>query len=112
MVQRVLRVPEDLWERAKVRASGRDETVSEAVRKFLERYAMTQSQSIRTTTVIETWVDGAWKPVERIRKVETEGGEGLEHVVFDDEATTHTFWAGDGGECGKCGQPWSAKVHP
>jgi hypothetical protein len=39
MVQRMLRVPEDLWERAKARADERDETVSEAVRKFLERYA-------------------------------------------------------------------------
>ena len=38
MVQRVLRVPEDLWERAKLRADERGETVSEAVRKFLERY--------------------------------------------------------------------------
>ena len=38
MVQRVLRVPEDLWERAKTRAAEKDETVSEAVRKFLERY--------------------------------------------------------------------------
>jgi hypothetical protein len=38
MVQRVLRVPEDLWERAKVRADEKGETISEAVRKFLERY--------------------------------------------------------------------------
>lgn len=38
MVQRMLRVPEDLWERAKARADERGETVSEAVRKFLERY--------------------------------------------------------------------------
>ena len=38
MKSRVIRVPDELWERAKVRAAGRDETVSEAVRKFLERY--------------------------------------------------------------------------
>lgn len=38
MVQRMLRVPEDLWDRAKVRADEKGETVSEAVRKFLERY--------------------------------------------------------------------------
>jgi len=34
----MIRVPESLWERAKQRADERDETVSEAVRKFLERY--------------------------------------------------------------------------
>ena len=38
MVQRVIRVPAPLWERAKARADERGETVSEAVRKFLERY--------------------------------------------------------------------------
>lgn len=38
MIQRMVRVPEDLWERAKVRADEKGETVSEAVRKFLERY--------------------------------------------------------------------------
>lgn len=38
MVQRVIRVPESLWEKAKARADERDETVSEAIRKFLERY--------------------------------------------------------------------------
>ena len=38
MVQRVIRVPEQLWDRAKERADERGETVSEAVRKFLERY--------------------------------------------------------------------------
>jgi antitoxin component of RelBE/YafQ-DinJ toxin-antitoxin module len=39
MIQRMIRVPEDLWERAKVRADERGENVSEAVRKFLERYS-------------------------------------------------------------------------
>lgn len=39
MVKRMIRVPEGLWERAKAKADERDETVSEAVRKFLERYA-------------------------------------------------------------------------
>lgn len=39
MKSRVVRVPDDLWERAKRRADERNETVSEAVRKFLERYA-------------------------------------------------------------------------
>ena len=34
-----LRVPRKLWERAMVRADEKGETVSEAVRKFLERYA-------------------------------------------------------------------------
>jgi hypothetical protein len=32
------RVPDVLWEAAKKRAAERDETVSEAVRRFLERY--------------------------------------------------------------------------
>lgn len=35
---RTIRVPDELWDRAKKRADERDETVSEAVRKFLERY--------------------------------------------------------------------------
>ena len=35
---RSLRVSDDLWERAKKRADEKGETVSEAVRKFLERY--------------------------------------------------------------------------
>lgn len=35
---RVIRIPDSLWERAKVRADEKGETVSEAVRKFLERY--------------------------------------------------------------------------
>jgi hypothetical protein len=39
MVQRLVRVPLPLWERAKKRADERGETVSEAVRKFLERYS-------------------------------------------------------------------------
>ena len=38
MKSRVIRIPDELWERAKARAEQRDETVSEAVRKFLERY--------------------------------------------------------------------------
>lgn len=38
MVQRLIRVPLPLWERAKARADERGETVSEAIRKFLERY--------------------------------------------------------------------------
>jgi antitoxin component of RelBE/YafQ-DinJ toxin-antitoxin module len=36
---RVIRVPDTLWARARQRADERGETVSEAVRKFLERYA-------------------------------------------------------------------------
>ena len=39
MKSRVIRVPDKLWTAAKKRADERDETVSEAVRKFLERYA-------------------------------------------------------------------------
>jgi hypothetical protein len=39
MVQRLIRVPLPLWERAKARADERDETLSEAIRKFLERYS-------------------------------------------------------------------------
>jgi hypothetical protein len=39
MVKRLIRVPLPLWERAKARADERGETVSEAVRKFLERYS-------------------------------------------------------------------------
>lgn len=38
MSQRVIRVPDKLWQAAKERADERGETVSEAVRKFLERY--------------------------------------------------------------------------
>ncbi len=39
MVQRVIRVPEDLWVKAKVRADEREETLSEALRAFLVRYS-------------------------------------------------------------------------
>jgi antitoxin component of RelBE/YafQ-DinJ toxin-antitoxin module len=35
---RVIRVPDRLWAAAKARADERGETVSEAIRKFLERY--------------------------------------------------------------------------
>ena len=34
-----VRVPDPLWEKALARADERGETVSEAVRRFLERYA-------------------------------------------------------------------------
>jgi len=37
-LNRVIRVPERLWTAAKARADQRGETVSEAVRRFLERY--------------------------------------------------------------------------
>ena len=36
---RVVRVSDTVWEAAKRRADEKGETVSEAVRKFLERYA-------------------------------------------------------------------------
>lgn len=39
MRNRVVRVPDPLWQAAKRRADEKGETVSEAVRKFLERYA-------------------------------------------------------------------------
>jgi antitoxin component of RelBE/YafQ-DinJ toxin-antitoxin module len=39
MRTRPIRVSDDLWARAKKRADEKGETVSEAVRKFLERYA-------------------------------------------------------------------------
>jgi hypothetical protein len=39
MKSRVIRVPDQLWSAAKQRADEKGETVSEAVRKFLERYA-------------------------------------------------------------------------
>ena len=39
MMQRMIRVPDALWEAAKVRADEKGETISEAIRKFLERYA-------------------------------------------------------------------------
>ena len=35
---RAIRIPEELWEKARKRADEKGETVSEAVRKFLERY--------------------------------------------------------------------------
>jgi len=38
MKQHPIRVPEGLWLAAKRRADERGETVSEAIRKFLERY--------------------------------------------------------------------------
>jgi antitoxin component of RelBE/YafQ-DinJ toxin-antitoxin module len=39
MKNRVIRVSDRVWEAAKERADERGETVSEAVRKFLERYS-------------------------------------------------------------------------
>jgi hypothetical protein len=39
MKNRVIRVPERLWAAAQQRADEKGETVSEAVRKFLERYS-------------------------------------------------------------------------
>lgn len=39
MKSRVVRVPDDLWKRAQERAAERGEHLSEAIRKFLERYA-------------------------------------------------------------------------
>ena len=38
MKSRVIRVPEKVWAAAKAKADEKGETVSEAVRKFLERY--------------------------------------------------------------------------
>ena len=38
MKSRVIRIPDALWEKARARADEKGETVSEAVRKFLERY--------------------------------------------------------------------------
>ena len=38
MKNRVVRVPDKLWAAAMARADEKGETVSEAVRKFLERY--------------------------------------------------------------------------
>lgn len=38
MKSRVIRVSDELWKAAKERADERGETVSEAIRKFLERY--------------------------------------------------------------------------
>lgn len=38
MKSRVIRVPEHLWAAAMQRAEEKGETVSQAVRKFLERY--------------------------------------------------------------------------
>lgn len=39
MKSRVIRVPEKVWAAAMAKADEKGETVSEAVRKFLERYA-------------------------------------------------------------------------
>ena len=39
MKNRVVRVSDRVWDAAKKRADEKGETVSEAVRKFLERYA-------------------------------------------------------------------------
>ena len=38
MKSRVIRVPDKVWDAAKRKAGEKGETVSEAVRKFLERY--------------------------------------------------------------------------
>jgi predicted DNA-binding protein len=38
MVMRSLRVPEDLWERAKAKADERQENLSDVIREALERY--------------------------------------------------------------------------
>lgn len=38
MKSRVVRVPDRVWDAAKRRADEKGETVSEAVRRFLERY--------------------------------------------------------------------------
>lgn len=38
MKNRVVRVPDKVWEAAKVRADEKDESISDAIRKFLERY--------------------------------------------------------------------------
>ena len=38
---RSVRVPEDVWQRAKEEAERRDETVSDAVVRFLRRYGRT-----------------------------------------------------------------------
>lgn len=54
MVQRVLRVPEDLWERAKVRADKRGESLSDAIRQFLERYVvMSEINPIQPPTLTD-----------------------------------------------------------
>lgn len=37
---KAIRIPDDLWEKAKVRAAERGETVSHAVRMFLIEYTM------------------------------------------------------------------------
>lgn len=39
MVMRSIRVPLKLWEKCKARADEREEDLSEAIRKFLERYS-------------------------------------------------------------------------
>lgn len=39
MKSRVIRVPDKLWAAAKAKADEKGETVSEAIRKFLERYS-------------------------------------------------------------------------
>lgn len=39
MVMRSLRVPADVWEAAKARADERGESLSDAIRAFLVRYA-------------------------------------------------------------------------
>ena len=44
MKSRVIRVPDAVWQAAKKRADEKGETVSEAVRKFLERYGAMSNQ--------------------------------------------------------------------
>jgi antitoxin component of RelBE/YafQ-DinJ toxin-antitoxin module len=39
MKNRVVRVSDRIWDAAKTRADERGETISDAVRKFLERYS-------------------------------------------------------------------------
>ena len=44
---RAIRVEDDLWRKAQQRAVERGETVSEAVRRFLERYTRTRAANER-----------------------------------------------------------------
>lgn len=38
MVMKAIRVPGELWQAAKVKADSRGETLSDVIRKYLERY--------------------------------------------------------------------------
>lgn len=57
--QRTVRIPDAVWESAQVRASQRDETVSDVVRRALERYATATDDHLDAQSEADLLVDRA-----------------------------------------------------